>query len=108
LTSDEKEVTLEPSVIRFGSDSAKEAVFYLTVTRNESDTTVVPLNEASIKFELIGSNSKNYKLNRTSYTFDITNKPVQPEEDDATKKNETLEETFFKLLSVKVTDRDIH
>lgn len=83
MTSDDEEVTLEPAVIRFGSDSAKEAHFSLKVTINESDTTVIHKAEANVKFELIGSNSKNYKLNRTSYTFEITKTPVATGVDDA-------------------------
>ncbi len=109
MTSYDEEVTIDPAVIRYGSDSSKEALFSLTVTQNLTDTTTYHKTEASVKFELIGSNSKNYKLNRTSYTFDITKAPISVVEDEASKDGEAEEEeTFFKLISVKVTDRAVH
>ncbi len=55
-----------PPVIRFGSDSANYGEFSLTAKDPNN------LLQGTINFELIGSNAKNYKLNQTSYTFDIT------------------------------------
>lgn len=61
-------ITISPNVVRFGSDSNEKA---FTLTAKADPDPLVEFKFGTIKFELLGTNAKNYKLNRTSYTFDI-------------------------------------
>jgi hypothetical protein len=46
--------------------------------QDQADKNGAPSVQASVSFELIGTNAKNYKLNRTSYTFDVEPNTITP------------------------------